>query len=82
MAKCQHCSTPNPEGMFLCPCCGKRAHPPKWCTNMIARDTPMATAIRKDQIDFNTVPMADHLAKTKKRNEKQNHDKWQKLVRK
>ena len=50
--KCQHCSKPNPEGMFNCPSCGKRANAPKWSTQFVLRDSPMATAIRKDQIDF------------------------------
>ena len=26
MANCQHCNEPNPEGMFNCPSCGKRAY--------------------------------------------------------
>ena len=71
MAKCQHCNTPNPEGHFNCRSCGKRAHPPRWSTQFVVRDTPMAEAIRKDQIDFGTVSMDDHIKKTKKNNEKE-----------
>ena len=80
MAKCQHCDTPNPEGLFNCPSCGKRAHPPRWSTQFVVRDTPMATAIRKDQIDFGTVSMGDHIKKTKKYNEKERAKKLDKAL--
>ena len=68
MKKCQHCSEPNPEGYFNCPSCGKRANPPKYTVNTILRDTPMATAIRKDQIDFGTMDMGEHIKRTKENN--------------
>jgi len=63
MKKCQHCNKPNKEGHFNCPSCGKRAHPPKWSTQFVVRDTPMATAIRKDQIDFNSISYDDGIKK-------------------
>ena len=69
MAKCQHCSTPNPEGMFNCPSCGKRAHP------------PMATAIRKDQIDFGCKSMGDHIKQVQKKNAKAREKKMNSLVK-
>jgi len=69
MANCQHCETPNPEGKFNCPSCGNRAHPPRWSTQFVVRDTPMAAAIRKDQINFREVSMADHMKETKKKND-------------
>tara|TARA_A100001391_G_scaffold339_2_gene772 strand:- start:2602 stop:2847 length:246 start_codon:yes stop_codon:yes gene_type:complete len=69
MAKCQHCNTPNPEGHFNCRSCGKRAHPPRWSTQFVVRDTPMATAIRKDLINFREVDMAEHMKKTKEKND-------------
>ena len=81
MAKCQHCSTPNPEGMFNCPSCGKRAHPPKWSTQFVMRDTPMATAIRKDQIDFGSKSMGDHIKKAQKKNAKAREKKMNSLVK-
>ena len=49
---CQHCNEPNPEGYFYCRNCEQRASAPKFTVNTIMRDTPMATAIRKDQINF------------------------------
>ena len=66
---CQHCNKPNKEGMFNCPSCGKRAHPPKWSTQFVVRDTPMATAIRKDQIEFGTRDMNTHIKEVQKKNE-------------
>ena len=52
MSKCQHCSEPNPENWFNCRSCGQKASPQRYTVNSIVRDTPMATAIRKDQINF------------------------------
>ena len=53
---CQHCNKPNPEGYFNCRSCGKRASKPKWTPQFVVREnSPWATAIRKDQIDFNEV---------------------------
>ena len=69
MANCQHCNKPNKEGHFNCPSCGRRAHPPKWSTQFVVRDTPMATAIRKDLINFREVDMAEHMKKTKEKND-------------
>ena len=64
MANCQHCSEPNPEGMFNCPSCGLRAAPNKWITNFVIREgNPMATAIRKDLIDINHMSMDDGIKK-------------------
>ena len=68
MKKCQHCNKPNKEGHFNCPSCGLRAHPPQWSTQFVLRDSPMATAIRKDQIDFGTMSMDKHIEKTNKKN--------------
>ena len=69
MAKCQHCNEPNPEGMFNCPCCGKRAHAPRWSTQFVVRENnPWATAIRKDQIDFNHMSMEDGVKRMKESN--------------
>ena len=66
MANCQHCNEPNPEGMFNCPCCGKRAHAPKWSTQFVVRENnPWARAIRTDQIDFNHMSMEDGVKKMK-----------------
>ena len=81
MAKCQHCSTPNPEGHFNCRSCGKRAHPPKWSTQFVMRDTPMATAIRKDQIDFGSKSMGDHIKQVQKKNAKAREKKMNSLIK-
>ena len=70
MAKnCQHCNEPNPEGFFNCPSCGKRASESKWQAQFVIREnSPWATAIRKDQIDFGTKDMNEHIKETKKKN--------------
>ena len=80
MANCQHCNKPNKEGHFNCPSCGKRAHPPKWSTQFVLRDSPMATAIRKDQIDFGTVSMDKHIEKTNKKNAKDRAKKMDQMI--
>jgi len=69
MANCQHCDEPNPEGMFNCPSCGLRAAPSRWNTNFVIRENnSWATAIRKDQIDFNHMSMEDGVKKMKETN--------------
>ena len=80
MDNCQHCSKPNPEGMFNCPSCGKRAHPPKWSTQFVLRDTPMARAIRTDQIDFGTMSMDKHIERTNKKNEQERAKKMDTMI--
>tara|TARA_R110001606_G_scaffold384296_1_gene547081 strand:- start:599 stop:859 length:261 start_codon:yes stop_codon:yes gene_type:complete len=80
MANCQHCETPNPEGKFNCPSCGLRAHPPKWSTQFVVRETPMATAIRKDQIDFGSISMDKHIERTNKTNEQDRAMKMDKMI--
>ena len=80
MDNCQHCSKPNPEGMFNCPSCGKRAHSPKWSTQFVLRDTPMAKAIRTDQIDFGTMSMDKHIERTNKRNEQERAKKMDTMI--
>ena len=80
MSKCQHCNKPNKDGLFNCPSCGLRAHPPKWSTQFVLRDTPMATAIRKDQIDFGTMSMDKHIEKTNKKNEQERAKKIDKMI--
>jgi RNA polymerase subunit RPABC4/transcription elongation factor Spt4 len=78
---CQHCSKPNPEGMFNCPSCGERAHPPKWSTQFVMRDTPMAKAIRTDQIDFGSKSMGDHIEQVQKKNAKAREKKMNSLIK-
>lgn len=80
MAKCQHCNTPNPKGMFNCPSCGKRANPPRWSTQFVMRDSPMATAIRKDQIDFGSISMDKHIERTNKKNAKDRAKKMDQMI--
>ena len=80
MANCQHCNKPNKEGHFNCPSCGRRAHPPKRSTQFVIRETPMATAIRKDQIDFGTTDMESHIKKTKQKNDEERSKKLDNLI--
>jgi|TARA_R110002012_G_scaffold236342_1_gene410048 hypothetical protein len=82
MSKCQHCSEPNPENWFNCRSCGQKASPQRYTVNSIIRDTPMATAIRKDQINFGRVDMESHMKKTKANNDKLAKDKLHKSVAK
>mgnify|MGYP001196122152 FL=1 len=81
MANCQHCKKPNKEGNFNCPSCGKRAHPPRWSTQFVMRDTPMAAAIRKDQINFGSKNMGDHIKETQKKNAKDREKKMNSLIK-
>ena len=80
MAKCQHCNTPNPEGMFNCPSCGKRANPPRWSTQFVMRDSPMATAIRKDQIDFGSISIIVLIESSNKKNAKDRAKKMDQMI--
>tara|TARA_R110000765_G_scaffold172468_2_gene277349 strand:- start:18 stop:272 length:255 start_codon:yes stop_codon:yes gene_type:complete len=66
---CQYCNEPNPEGFFNCPSCGNKANKTKWSTNTFIRQGGYATAIRKDQIDFGTKDMNQHIKETKKKND-------------
>jgi hypothetical protein len=79
---CQYCSEPNPEGWFNCRSCGNKSSPQQYTVNSIIRDTPMATAIRKDQINFGTVDMEGHMKKTKASNDKLAKDKLHNSVAK
>jgi hypothetical protein len=67
--------------MFNCPSCGERAHPPKWSTQFVMRDTPMAKAIRTDQIEFGSKSMGDHIEQTKKKNAKAREKKMNSLIK-
>ena len=61
---CQHCNKPNPEGYFNCRSCGERASKSKWTQQFVVREnSPWATAIRKDQIDFNEVTQEEAVKK-------------------
>lgn len=78
---CQHCNEPNPEGYFYCRNCEQRASAPKFTVNTIMRDTPMATAIRKDQIDFGTISMDKHMKQLKKKNEEARQTKIDAMIK-
>jgi hypothetical protein len=45
------------------------------------RDTPMATAIRKDQIDFGSKSMGDHIEQVQKKNAKAREKKMNSLIK-
>jgi hypothetical protein len=45
------------------------------------RDTPMATAIRKDQISFGSKNMGDHIKETQKKNAKDREKKINSLIK-
>lgn len=78
---CQHCNEPNPEGYFYCRNCEQRASAPKFTVNTIMRDTPMATAIRKDQIDFGSKSMGDHIKQVQKKNAEAREKKINSLIK-
>tara|TARA_B100001939_G_scaffold347631_1_gene369859 strand:+ start:996 stop:1151 length:156 start_codon:yes stop_codon:yes gene_type:complete len=44
------------------------------------RDTPMATAIRKDQIDFGSMSMDKHIERTNKRNKEERAKKVDEMI--
>ena len=58
---CQHCNKENPEGWFYCRSCGKRASKPIFNPAIIIREAGFATAIRKDQIDFQVTTMGEDI---------------------
>ena len=58
---CQHCSKDNSEGWFYCRVCGKRANEPLYAPAVIIREAGVATAIRKDQIDFQVTTMGEDI---------------------
>jgi RNA polymerase subunit RPABC4/transcription elongation factor Spt4 len=82
MAKCQHCDAPNPEGYFNCPECGERASKPKWTPQFVVREnSPWATAIRKDQIDFNEISMDDHIKRSQEKKAKEKKELYNKAIK-
>ena len=58
---CQHCNKDNSEGWFYCRVCGKRANEPLYAPAVIIREVGFATAIRKDQIDFQVTTMGEDI---------------------
>jgi hypothetical protein len=58
---CQHCNKDNSEGWFYCRVCGKRASEPLYAPAVIIREAGFATAIRKDQIDFQVTTMGEDI---------------------
>ena len=58
---CQHCSKDNSEGWFYCRVCGKRANEHLYAPAVKIREAGFATAIRKDQIDFQVTTMGEDI---------------------
>jgi hypothetical protein len=58
---CQHCKADNTENWFYCRTCGKKANPTKFSTQFIVRETPWATAIRKDLINVSETTMGEDI---------------------
>ena len=58
---CQHCKKDNSKGWFYCRGCGKRASEPLFNPAIIIREAGFATAIRKDQIDFQVTTMGEDI---------------------
>tara|TARA_Y100000296_G_scaffold70929_1_gene85981 strand:+ start:138 stop:407 length:270 start_codon:yes stop_codon:yes gene_type:complete len=79
---CIECSKPNPEGWFYCRSCGKRSSEPMYSTQFILRDSPWATAIRKDQVGFSRVSMEDSVKSMQKEFDTGNTKKWNERVKK
>ena len=79
---CIHCSDPNPDNWFYCRSCGKKASKSKYSTQFIMRDSPWATAIRKDQVGFSTISMDESVKSMKKEFDGANTKKWTNRVNK
>ena len=58
---CQHCNKDKSEGWFYCRNCGKRASKRLYAPAIIIREAGFATAIRKDQIDFQVTTMGEDI---------------------
>ena len=69
---CVKCKTPNPEQWFYCRDCGNKASEPAYTTNMY-----MGSEIgKRSDIEFSTMGMDDHIAKTAKDRTSKNNKVW------
>ena len=69
---CVKCKSPNPEQWFYCRKCGSRASEPSYTTNMF-----MGSEIgKRSDIEFSTINMDDHIAKSAKEREKKTNKIW------
>jgi len=74
---CVKCKSPNPEQWFYCRKCGSRASEPTYTTNMF-----MQSEIgKRSDIEFSTMSMDDHIAKTKKTNKHTSNKIWKERIK-
>jgi len=75
--KCIKCNAPNPKQWFYCKKCGSRASEPTYTTNMF-----MGSEIgKRSDIEFSTMSMDDHIAKTKKTNKHTSNKIWKERIK-
>ena len=74
---CVKCKSPNPEQWFYCRKCGSRASEPAYTTNMF-----MQSEIgKRSDIEFSTMSMDDHIAKSAKSRNKNTNKIWKDRIK-
>ena len=74
---CVKCKTPNPEQWFYCRKCGSKASEPAYTTNMF-----MQSEIgKRSDIEFSTMSMDDHIAKSAKSRNKNTNKIWKDRIK-
>ena len=75
---CVKCKSPNPEQWFYCRKCGSKASEPSYTTNMF-----MQSEIgKRSDIEFSTMSMDDHIAKSAKSRNKNTNKIWKDRIKK
>jgi len=74
---CVKCKSPNPEQWFYCRKCGSKASEPAYTTNMF-----MQSEIgKRSDIEFSTMSMDDHIAKSAKSRNKNTNKIWKDRIK-
>jgi len=74
---CVKCKSPNPEQWFYCRECGSKASEPAYTTNMF-----MQSEIgKRSDIEFSTMSMDDHIAKSAKSRNKNTNKIWKDRIK-
>tara|TARA_R110000824_G_scaffold37497_3_gene115016 strand:- start:4782 stop:5063 length:282 start_codon:yes stop_codon:yes gene_type:complete len=75
MKMCIHCQEPNTEGWFYCRYCDKPASERKYTVNTILRDTPWASAIRRDLVGVSSISMDEDIKNKAAERHQEMHNK-------
>jgi len=75
MKMCIHCHEPNTEGWFYCRYCDKPASERKYTVNTILRNTPWASAIRRDLLGVSKISMDEDIKNKAAERHQEMHNK-------